>query len=627
MTAINTVINGVLGDGDWPDVYTDIDEKPIVLMTHVEQQETIETKQYSCDVCDEVLCHSSGIKEHMLQHKRSRPLHCRRCDQYFVLGESFRAHKQKHELEDSVQCPVCNKRYKSVDGLTTHIKLHEKPEESYECGICCKIFGQPTMLVKHMESHTVAPLYKCDICFERVSTLNDLEFHKKKIHRIYDADIYPYKCTICDLSFKKRSALTDHDWVTHFSSRKMSKVSKKWRSVKYKAPSLNSNDREVSNSHSLPEIKKSMDVCSNVDETQSSNESMNKCETINIHSANIPNDINTNKKLSMGDSKQSSEKRSERMDENEGQDEIDSDFICSAMDKTVVDLKGSAEFCSAFSGSVVDKELHSGARTVLMSDSRTKGSSDASHTMIHTMIPNSIEDDKSKEDKLRGFIDHYVAGVVGYDDTIEYQDCESEETNESKKYKCDLCSLEFEGSDAVERHMLEHNKMLPHYCRRCDLYFVLARNMKSHLIQHEKEEPLMCQLCNEIFNTTEGLDNHSLTHVENYPYKCGVCQRGFQIKSAYHLHMLFHSNTLFQCSECHKEFARNCDLEIHKRKEHFIYDKKFRFGCDLCKMKFKARTPLYDHKRYIHKIQWEQLVSSKGVKHYFRHRRDRSKFI
>ena len=104
-------------------VYTDIDEKPVIVKTLIEDQEETKIKKYICDVCNEVYSHSSGIKEHMCQHKRSRPLHCNRCDQYFVLRDNFSAHKHQHEIEDSILCPVCGKRSKSMGGLAEHMKI------------------------------------------------------------------------------------------------------------------------------------------------------------------------------------------------------------------------------------------------------------------------------------------------------------------------------------------------------------------------------------------------------------------------------------------------------------------------------------------------------------------------
>ena len=575
-------------------VYIDTDEKPVVTMIQFEQ-DAPEAKTFICDVCNAVFCHSSSIKEHMLQHKRSRPQHCSKCDQYFVQGNNFSAHKQQHELENTVQCPVCSKRYKSVDRLTTHMKMHEN-NESYECGICCKLFGQTSSLVKHMENHTSKPLYQCDICLERVNTLNALEYHKKKVHYIYDVDMYPYKCSICEFGFKKRSELTEHDWETHFSSEKMANLSPKWRNVQYEEPAINEDHHVTQDASSVLGIQESMDICTSGNEIHICNESMNNY-MINNDADIVSNEIATKNNEEL---KETGVKLSEGIVKSRCQD-----------DTSVVDNVG-----------VIGHESF-----IIVTEYKNNAKSGQGPTV--PVIAHCSKDIKTyEEDSVsRESIAHFAGTDMDPDVDMGTQECESGETNGLKKYECDLCSLQLEGSDAAERHMLEHNKLLPHYCRRCDLYFVLARNMKTHMSQHEADDPLLCQLCNEIFYTAEGLNSHSLTHVENYPYQCDICQRGFQIRSAYDLHIRFHSNTVFQCSVCNKDFAYKQQLESHKRKEHFIYDKSFRFGCDLCKMKFKTKKTLRDHKRYVHKIPWEHLVGSKGVKHYFKHRRDRSKFV
>ena len=594
-------------NGEHAFVYTDTDEKPVNVMPLVERQETTKVKEYKCDVCDAVFCHSPSIKEHMLQHKRSRPLHCSRCDQYFVLGDSFRTHKQQHEFADAVQCPICSKIFKSVGGLTTHMKLHEK-SESYECGICCKSFGNAFPLIKHMESHTAVPLYECDICHERVKTLNVLEHHKMKVHHIYDINIYPYKCTICDMRFKKRSALTDHDWKHHFSSGNLSNVRNNWRSVKYypPTPTLNKNDFVASNTTSLTvsvtqERKK---VSKDVIEPHPGNKSLKYVANDNPDFHNDKDIIRY--KPRVNEPNQSNDKLSEHH----------MDSLRSSIHKPPEVFMDTADECADDEGDgfVPDiTEENGDVNTDMVSNSEvdiyTTGPS-------RSETPNSIENsDLDREDRLRNFIDKFVADIMGYDDEA-YKREDNEENKEFKSYTCDLCSHEFEGFKAIKEHMLQHNKLPPHYCIRCDLYFVLARHMKAHLSQHELEDPLVCQLCNEVFHTPEGLKSHSLTHVEYFPYKCDICQRGFQTQNTYDLHMRFHSNTVFECSICRKNFSLKRDLQMHHRKEHFIYeDKKYRFCCNICEMKFKGPTALKRHKRYSHDITWDELLNKKGLKY------------
>ena len=621
---LSEVMKGEIPENcDYPHVYTDTDENPVLVMTHVERPEETKTKEYKCDVCEAVFCHSSSIKEHMLQHKRSRPLHCSRCDQFFVLGGSLRAHKQQHELEDSVHCPFCSKRCKNVGSLTAHMKSHEKPE-LYECAICCKSFGQSSGLIKHVQSHTAAPLYECDICHERVSTLKCLEHHKMRVHHIYAITVYPYKCTICDRRFKKRSSLKIHDWKNHSSSGNLSSVRKRWQSVKHVSTTLNLHDHGTLNVLSpVSETQKCIEVSKDDVEARPGDESMNV--SYNNPDFQKCHDIIRNEP-SVKESKQSGDKLFESFNANEHTVENSMSSFRTVIHDATDDLMDTAvePADDEDEESVTDKtDENGGANTDLMLVSEVLSNSGPSRYET----PNSIEDHMpDKEDKLGNFIDTFVADIMGYNDEA-YEGEDNGENKELKSHTCDLCSHEFEGCKAIKEHMLQHNKLTPHYCTRCDLYFVLARNMKAHLNQHEIEDPLVCQLCNEVFHTPEGLNSHSLTHVEYFPYKCGVCQRGFQTQNTYDLHMRFHSNTVFECSICHKNFSLKRDLQTHNRQTHFIYeDKKFRFGCNLCEMKFKAKTPLLDHKRYSHNIQWDELVNTKGVKHYWRHRRDKSKF-
>ena len=613
MNCVNMVIDRVLEEGDCPDVYTDIDEKPVIVMTQAEQQETTETKQYRCDVCDEMYCHSSSIKEHMLQHKRSRPLHCSRCDQYFVLGESFRAHKQKHELEDTVQCPICNKRIKSVDGLTTHMKLHEKPEESYECGICCKLFGHPSSLVNHMESHTVNPIYECHKCHVRLSTPKLLKLHEMKKHNIYDVKMYPFKCCLCERRFKKRATLTNHEWEHRngFNLAKVSNVSKVVMSDQCNSKVFIQNDRGTLNATaSVSETPNSMG------ETRGMVESLS-CDTYTIDEARSISYFNKGQDINRYELNQLNDRIAEHYDTNENN--IDNCEISNSRPthdaaEGLMDTAIKSDFDS------LSSEKNGSDEVDLKSDSEILRYSGNSCSVVPV---NNKDHTPCTEGKLRKFIDAFVEDKMESINDKEEMETDIEDSKQLQSYSCDLCSHAFEGCTAIKDHMLQHTKLSPHYCTRCDLYFVLAGNMKTHLNQHEIEDPYVCKLCNEVFQTSEGLDSHGLTHVENYPYKCGVCQRGFQIKSAYDLHMRFHSNTVFECSVCNMNLSSKVKLQSHKRKEHFIYDdKKYRFSCDLCKMKFAGPESLRRHKRYSHNIEWDELVNKKhGLKYYWRQRK------
>ena len=589
-------------NGDNAEVYTDTDEKPVITKTYTEQQEETKTKQYICDVCKEVLCNSSNIKEHMRQHKRSRPLHCSRCDQYFVLADNFRAHKKQHEIDDSIPCPECGKRLKSVYSLTTHMKQHEH-NEAFECGICCKSFNNATVLVGHMESHSSSPIYTCNICQAGARSQKLLDYHQMKLHNIYNTVIYRFSCKICDTRFKSKSGLYTHKKKHSTSSIKF--LSEKVEQLSSKQDNGEPSERTVT----VSEVEDNMDVSENI--------------TAQVKVKSLTNDVqysNHQDFQCLPD---------EMVAETDRADDLSThvDVIKIVRNSSVINnTEQSLEKNKNRVDSVSDiAEENSDNSIEMISECEIADDTSNSHSETPTSIDNA---NVHKGDELRKFIDRFVADTMGYsdkeEDNMEYNDKDIEENiegnDESKHYKCDLCSHEFEGRETIKAHMLQHNNLKPHYCTRCDLYFVLARNMRSHLVKHEEEDPLVCQLCNELFQTIEGLKNHNMTHQEYFPYKCSICNRGFQTQVTLNMHLRFHTKSAseIECSICLDTFPSKVLLKSHMRKIHFIYDKGkgYIIGCNLCQMKFKSADGLWRHKRYSHNIPWSELLSKNQRRKY-----------
>ena len=601
-------------NGDNPYVYTDTDEKPAIVQIE-------ETKpEYNCDVCEAVFNDSSSIKEHMREHKRSRPLHCRRCDQYFVLGGSFRAHKQQHELEDSVQCPVCGKNLKNGKCLAPHMKQHENPE-TYECGICCKSFRLATSLIDHMQSHTSKPIYmyKCDICNEGVKSIKYLEWHKMNIHNIYDTNVFRYECSICNKRFKKMSKLTDHDWKYHFSSGKFSNA--RLRYIK-KSDRVSTTPNQCDTAAAL--VSKAQENDNMVQDDMDVHAVIKSVKDISCNNPDIQTYQNTSHDNgNVNVTNKTDAKLSESL-ETDGDNVEHSTVIHRiapvpmTIDVDQIDYKG-----ERYAAKMMEENVYTNANEMTDSDI------DSTSVISRSETPNSSADRvPAGKDKLRNFLDEFVANIMGYDDEEPKED--NDVNNVLKSYTCDLCSREFQGRKAIKEHMLQHNNLSAHYCTRCDLYFVLSSNMKAHLSQHEKEDPSydVCKLCNEVFHTPQGLANHNLTHAEYFPFKCDVCQRGFQTQNTYDLHMRFHNNCAYECTICPDvSFASKGNLTRHMQKDHFIYaSKKFRLCCDLCEKKFKTRTAMKNHKRYSHNIQWNDLVAPDRRKYIWNVKKRRSNF-
>ncbi|MGH0181987.1 UNVERIFIED_CONTAM: hypothetical protein FKN15_008205 [Acipenser sinensis] len=142
-----------------------------------------------------------------------------------------------------------------------------------------------------------------------------------------------------------------------------------------------------------------------------------------------------------------------------------------------------------------------------------------------------------------------------------------------------------------------------------------ARRIRNAALQHlfirKTFRPFKCSQCGKAFRDKEKLEQHLHCHgwEGNCPLTCNICNKGFLNSSALDSHMKvkkhmrsFHSEKVYQCTECDKAFCRPDKLRLHMLRHSDIKD----FLCSTCGKQFKRKDKLREHMQRMHNPERER---------------------
>ncbi|TRY78421.1 hypothetical protein TCAL_01679 [Tigriopus californicus] len=131
-------------------------------------------------------------------------LSCKYCAKCFDRPSLLNRHVRTHTGERPHVCDICNKGFSTSSRLNTHRRIHSG-EKPHECGVCGKRFTASSNLYYHRMTHVKEKPHKCELCQKSFPTPGDLKSHMY-IHN----GSWPHRCHICDRGFSKVTNLKNH---------------------------------------------------------------------------------------------------------------------------------------------------------------------------------------------------------------------------------------------------------------------------------------------------------------------------------------------------------------------------------------------------------------------------------
>lgn len=143
--------------------------------------------------------------------------------------------------------------------------------------------------------------------------------------------------------------------------------------------------------------------------------------------------------------------------------------------------------------------------------------------------------------------------------------------HQANKEICTICGAQVRD---LRKHKWVHSSEKPYQCDkcnyRCNRPSVLKRHMYTHSEDANEGRVHKCDLCEKAFYGARELREHRLTHSKVKPYQCKMCNDVFSNYSGHRQHMMRAHGQKISCDICGKDSYSLRGLNIHKRDQHGV---------------------------------------------------------
>ncbi|XP_017877578.1 zinc finger protein 85-like [Ceratina calcarata] len=476
---------------------------------------TLEENQsdLKCKVCQKQYMRPGHLKNHMKTHRKRKTFECKLCNKTFHVQSLYEKHLRQYHGQNKLSTLTRSRRSKepaldtrasklrcSSDSnldetnesrkerrklITNNRTMKVNGESALKCSYCNQKFSFPSVLKRHMRSHTNERPYICDVCNKSFKQLGHLSQHS-----LTHKDYRSFHCAVCGIKFESLGSLK-----IHAQSHKEGYVS------------------NTKDAFRLYEC----DNCKKVFTTKSV---LERHILTHSHERQFPCLICGKRFKQAGHVKS-------HMLVHTGERK----FECSVCQKRFSLSNSLKKHMYVHNGEKPYQCDVCGAR--FLEKRNLNG-----HLMTHTNERPFRCKICGKRYTLADTLRRHISAA--HEDGRTYQ-CEicakmfkqlahlsvhKKVHNDERPFQCHLCEKNFKHKNVLKSHLAIHANVRPFECDVCKATFVRKTNLQTHIASaHMNERPYVCTICGKRFKQISHLNGHVVVHSNLMPYQCDFCDR------------------------------------------------------------------------------------------------------